>query len=71
LRLPLSGCRYQQVNDLSVLKYRTSDNAADIAINTAGNAVPRTLEAAAGGMVVGTLGVFIPGMAYLQGKSPQ
>jgi outer membrane lipoprotein SlyB len=69
--LPLSSCTYQQVNDVSLFKYRKSDDVADVAMKTAGNIVPWTLEAAAAGVVVGTVGAVILGFLYLQSQAGQ
>ena len=64
----LSGCTYRQVNDVSVFKYRQSDDASRVVLKTAGNIVPWTLQAAAVGAWYTTVGAFYVGLAYLQSR---
>ena len=71
LSLFLSGCSYQDVNQYSPFKYRSSDDAGDIALKTAGNILPWTGETVLAAAVFATIGGFILGIAYLQGQSGQ
>jgi len=59
------------VNQYSPFKYRSSDNAGDIALKTAGNILPWTGEAVLAAAVFATIGGFFLGIAYLQGQSAQ
>lgn len=68
LALFLSGCSYQEVNQYSPFKYRSSDDAGMVTLKTAGNLLPWTAEATAVGVVYGTVLAFFLGIMYVQGQ---
>jgi hypothetical protein len=69
--LSLSGCTYQQVNEVSLFKYRRSDDASRVALKTAGNLVPWTFQAAVAGAWYTTVGAFYVGVAYLEARAQE
>jgi hypothetical protein len=69
LSLLLSGCSLRDVNEYSLIKYKHSDGAGTVALKSAGNLVPWSIEAAFLAAAAATVGAFIVAYAYIAGEA--
>ena len=69
IMLLFSGCRYQEVNRVSLFKYRRTDDTGTTILKTAGNLLPWTAEAACFLAAIGTVAGYIAGWLYLESKA--